>query len=160
MTNKVKGYYLLRLNDLKRKLPKPIKDLFRDDKGEGLISFLMVFGVWIMIMFTFISMFFLQILQGSMSNAVNLGLEKAAIVGGTTTEVKNLIIAQLAHSGVPTSSFVITGSGNDVTKIVYGNYITITVTGPRNYTDWSGAHPTAKTTNITVTKTIMSQYYP
>lgn len=142
------------------KLPKRIKDLFRDDKGEGLISFLMVFGVWVMIMFTFVSMFFLQILQGSMSNAVNLGLEKAAIVGGTTTAVRSFILAQLTHSGVPSSSFVITGSGDDVTKINYGEYITITVTGPRNYTDWSGSSPTAKTTNISVTKTIMSQYFP
>jgi len=95
-----------------------------------------------------------------MVNAVNLGLERAAIVGGNTTEVQNLIKDQLKHTGVDTSLFAITGSGSDASRIAYGQYITISITGPRKFTDWSSGHPVSKSETVTVTKTIMSQYLP
>lgn len=139
---------------------KTLKKLLSDKPGEGLISFLMVFGVWAMLFFTFISWFFLNNLQGSMVNAVNLGLERAAVVGGTTTEVRDLILTQLQHTGVNPNLFTIVGSGDDLNKIAYGEYITITITGPRNFTDWSSGHPIPKSQTITVSKTIMSQYLP
>ncbi|AFV01135.1 MULTISPECIES: hypothetical protein [unclassified Dehalobacter] len=95
-----------------------------------------------------------------MVNAVNLGLERAAIVGGTTTEIQNLIKDQLKHTGVNTSLFMITGSGSDASRVAYGQYITISITGPRKFTDWSSGHPVSKSETVTVTKTIMSQYLP
>jgi hypothetical protein len=131
-----------------------------NERGSTLIEFLIVFALWIAIFFTFISMFFLNILQGSMVNAVNLGLERAAIVGGTTTEIQNLIKDQLKHTGVNTSLFMITGSGSDASRVAYGQYITISITGPRKFTDWSSGHPVSKSETVTVTKTIMSQYLP
>ncbi|EQB19875.1 hypothetical protein UNSWDHB_2811 [Dehalobacter sp. UNSWDHB] len=95
-----------------------------------------------------------------MVNAVNLGLERAAIVGGTTTEVRNLIKDQLEHTGVDIGLFTITGSGSDASRTAYGQYITISITGPRQFTDWSSGRPVSKSETVTVTKTIMSQYLP
>ncbi|OCZ51357.1 hypothetical protein [Dehalobacter sp. TeCB1] len=95
-----------------------------------------------------------------MVNAVNLGLERAAIVGGTTTEVKTLILDQLKHTGVENNLFTIIGTGSDSNRIQYGQYITISITGPRNFTDWSSGSPVPKSETVTVTKSIMSQYLP
>ncbi|WP_242871525.1 hypothetical protein [Dehalobacter sp. TeCB1] len=156
-----KAYYLLIF--MKNKLLFFLRNRKRNpdyERGSSLISFLIVFGLWMMIFFAFFSMFFLNNMQGSMINAVNLGLERAAIVGGTTTEVQTLIRDQLAHTGVNVNSFTITGSGNDTNRISYGQYITITVSGPRNFTDWSSGHPVSASQTISVTKTIMSQYLP
>lgn len=138
---------------------KPMRNP-NNERGSTLIEFLIVFALWLVIFFTFISMFFLNNLQGSMVNAVNLGLERAAVVGGTTTEVRNLIKDQLKHTGVDTGLFTITGSGSEASRVAYGQYITISITGPRQFTDWSGGRPVAKSETVTVTKTIMSQYLP
>lgn len=142
------------------KLLKNRLSSLNNERGSSLISYIIVFGLWIMIFFTFFSMFFLNILQGSMVNAVNLGLERAAIVGGTTTEVKTLILDQLKHTGVENNLFTIIGTGSDSNRIQYGQYITISITGPRNFTDWSSGSPVPKSQTVTVTKSIMSQYLP
>ena len=127
-----------------------LRKLYKDEDGDGLIDAIIVNPLWLLMLFSFFSFFMLMVGYGTIMNAVNLGLERAATIGGVDASVINIVQSELKHSGIPLGNFTISGTPYPVS---YGGDITLTVSAPKPVIEF----PTQRELTLSVSHTIMSQ---